>query len=92
MSDHHVVDPGDDGVIDLDLVDVGTPKRFRLAGRDFTLPAALPLALGMAAKNQDLDAMALLLASGDRDLADHLMAHLTEPHIDAITAQYSQPG
>lgn len=67
---------------------LGEPRTYRVAGREFTLPARLPLGLAAAVQSQDFDRIGRVLASGDSDLAEHLMNHLTDLHLEAIAEDY----
>jgi hypothetical protein len=67
---------------------LGDPKGYKIAGREFTLPAHLPLGVAAAIQKQDLDRLASVLAGGDRELTDHLLAHLTDLHLEEIAKDY----
>jgi hypothetical protein len=67
---------------------IGEPRAYILSGREFTLPARLPLAVAAAVATQDFDRLALILAAGDADLAAHLSTHLNDAHLEAIAQDY----
>jgi len=67
---------------------IGEPRGYVLAGREFKLPARLPLAVAAAVAAQDFDRLASVLAGGDADLAAHLSTHLNDAHLEVIAQDY----
>jgi hypothetical protein len=72
---------------------LGDPRRYKLAGRTFTLPARLPLGVAAAIGDQDFTLLADVLAGGNHELKVHLLAHLTDLHLEEIARDYGlAPG